>query len=32
MDMCVSEVYQFLINMKQLTAKINNSSRVIAVT
>lgn len=32
MDMCMSVVYQFLINIKPLTAKINKSSRVIAVT
>lgn len=31
MDMCMSVVYQFLINIKPLTAKINNSCRVIAV-
>lgn len=32
MDMYVSEVYRFLINMKLLTAKTNNSFRVIAVS
>lgn len=32
MDMCMSVVYQFLINIKPLTAKINKSCRVMAVT
>lgn len=31
-DMCMSVVYQFLINIKPLNAKINNSCRVITVT